>query len=188
MSLNSAIFIAGLAGVAAFNLRARRLFRAQDSIIQKYRLFKVRDDLIHLLATQQVSADDPVFQTLYEMVNFLARRIDVLNLRNLLGAMREAEEKGVSPNDQKLGEALARKNLEVRAVASEFFSVMQEILVENSATLRLMTKYPRAFKIVKASTDLVGKLPNTAVQTDPWKAYHFYQQYQHAQRHLPMMV
>ena len=188
LGLNSVIFIAGFAGVAAFNVRARLLFRTQDSIIQKYQLYKVRDDLIHLVATEKLSEDDPVFQDLYELVNFLACRIDVLNLKNLLAAMREAEEKGVSPTDQKLGEALAKKDLEVRATASEFFSVMQGILIENSTLLRLMTKYRWIFQATKICVDLVGKIQAKAANSDPWKAYHFYKQYQSAQSHLPMMI
>ena len=80
MNLNSLAFGLGTVAVFVAHWQARRLFRRQDAIVQKYKLYRVRDRLICLVASHDISEEDFVFRYFYEAVTFVIKRTDTLNL------------------------------------------------------------------------------------------------------------
>lgn len=110
----------------------------------RYRLFKLRDDLIYLVAKGTIKEDDFIFQTFYDMTNTYIQHIHKFNLQEINKAMKKANEKGHLKKSDEFTERIIKeldnKDQEVKKVIQEFFSTMLDILVKNSLTLRFVIK------------------------------------------------
>jgi hypothetical protein len=173
----------GTAGVACFNLRARVIFSREDKRIQKYALFKVRDDLIHLVAEEKLREDGFVFAHFYRTIDFFIRHADQLSLKSVVGALRQAQERGLDPAEsQELKRIQQELNLEcpeVREVVSEFYGTMMQILMENSFVLRFVVNHAGMWLVINDARRLIGSMFSTERQ-----AYAFYKAYRNAARLL----
>ena len=140
-TINIGALMFGIVGVLVFNLRARSLFSAADAQIQKYKLFQIRDKLIRLVAEEKLSEDDPVFAFFYRAIDFLIRHTDLVNLKSVVDALREAQERGLDPaaaqEVERINKQLEHEDPEVREVVSEFYATVMQILVMSRASLNL---------------------------------------------------
>lgn len=179
-AINISVLIVGIVGVAAFNLQARATFNKADAQIQKYRLYEIRDKLIWLVAEDKLSEESSVFQFFYRSVDFLIRHTDQLNLKSVVGALREAENRGLSPSTQneefeRMQNWLERARPEVRDVVARFYETMIHILVENSVAVRLVAKHPHMWLAARELRGLISRMFSTERM-----AYGFYKTYMNA--------
>jgi hypothetical protein len=176
-NVNRLIFIAGTFGVLLLHAIARLRLRRQAALTRKYRYFKLRDDLIYLVASEQIHEEDFVFQQFYKVVNFLINHSKTLDLTSFLEALREASEKGLDPTEDKilkrLREELPKKNLATQKVVLAFFDTVIGTLLENSLLLRVALNYPSLFKLVTRVHGWFYALPSAG-------AYVFYRRYEKA--------
>ena len=127
LNVSAFILIVGILGVLYFHLRARRLFRREDAIIQKYKLFEVRDGLIRLVAEGHVVEEDFIFEYFYDAVNFLIRHTDAITLGSFVSALQQARKNGLDPAaDEQLKKielAVSSKGLPVVTVSKPFIGL-----------------------------------------------------------------
>jgi hypothetical protein len=114
------------------------LLKKEAAKIQKYRLYKVRDDLIYLVAQEKLAKTDHLFVLFYGLTNHLIKTTKKnLSLKGFVQAVSSADD---NPADEqqlrKIIEELKNRDQEVNAVVSEFYGSVVEILLENSLTLR----------------------------------------------------
>jgi dsDNA-specific endonuclease/ATPase MutS2 len=179
-TINITALMFGIVGVFVFNLRARSLFSAADAQIQKYKLFQIRDRLIRLVAEEKLSEDDFVFFFFYRAIDFLIRHTDLVNLKSLVDALRDAQERGLDPaaaqEVERINKQLKDEDPEVREVVSEFYATVMQILIENSFTIRLIANYSEVWNhAVNEFRRLIGRVFSTERQ-----AYGFYKAYKNA--------
>ena len=178
-AINISVLLLGLVGVAVFNLRARVLFSKSDARIQKYKLFKVRDNLIHLVAEEKLREEDFVFEFFYRAIDFLIQHTDQVNLKSVVQALREARERGLDPAAsqelERVQKQLSQEGPEVREVVSDFYATVVHILIENSFVIRLIADHADIWRAVNEFRRLVGRMFSTERQ-----AYGFYKAYKNA--------
>src|SRR5437899_2928336 len=92
--------------------------RKDAARVQKYRLFKVRDALIYLVASGKLKEEDFIFEEFYRASNYFVRATDVINLKTLVGALLEARSKGIDPAVEEASKRVHRASCRER-VASE---------------------------------------------------------------------
>ncbi|MDA2910323.1 hypothetical protein MYX04_05280 [Nitrospiraceae bacterium AH_259_D15_M11_P09] len=113
--------------------------------VQKYKLYKVRDNLIYLVASGKLKEDDFIFQSFYEITNHLINATNRINLASFIQAVELARKQGIDPAEsekfQKIREVLRRSDSEVQHVANSFYLTFLDILIENSSILRLINRY-----------------------------------------------
>lgn len=164
-----------------FYLKARLYLRRDRSKIQKYRFYKVRDDLIFLVASHQIEEDDFVFQLLYKAINFLIQRTGTLTLRSLLKALKEGREQGVDPAAEnvvkKLKSELHNKTPEIRKVVAEFYDAILKTLFENSFILRLVLRFSWLPQVIRKFRSWISAAAEPLPEV---RAYFFYRQYRDA--------
>lgn len=180
-AFNISVLIVGIAGVAYFNLRTHRMFSNEDGRIQKYKLFEIRDRLIRLVAEDKLREDSVVFEYFYRTIDFFIRHTDQLTLESLVGALHQAQERGLDPAaEQELGRmqrALDQECPEVREVVSDFYATMMQILMENSLVIRFIVSHSNVWRAVNDLRNFIGEMFLTQRQ-----AYVFYKAYKHAAR------
>jgi hypothetical protein len=120
------------------------IFRKGKEDANRYRLFKLRDDLVYLVAKGTIKEDDFIFQTFYDMTNTYIQHIHKFNLREINKAMKKAKEKGhferAAEFTERIISELNNKDPEVKQVIQEFFLTMIDILIKNSLSLRFIIK------------------------------------------------
>ena len=180
-AVNISALIFGIAGVAYFNLRTRQMFSSEDGQIQKYKLFEIRDRLIRLVAEDKLREDSLVFEYFYRAIDFFIRHTDQLTLESLVGALHQAQERGLDPAaEQELGRmqsALDQECPEVREVVSDFYATMMQILMENSLVIRFIVGHSNVWRVVNDLRNFIGETFLTQR-----RAYFFYKAYKHAAR------
>ena len=176
--INSTIIIIGIGGVLYFHLRARRMFKLQDAIIQKYRFYKVRDELICLVGSDQIEENDFVFQFFYEATNFVIKHTQILNLDSLMRTLEEARAAGIDPPAEnvvkKVLTEVASKGTETRCVVNNFYEAVLQTIVQNSLTIRLAIKHPQLLRVAARTR----KFFSATISVTP--AYALYRRYKEA--------
>ena len=121
---------------------AERTLRRDAVTVQKYRLYKVRDELVYLVAIGKLREADFIFQTLYKSTNYLINETKSITLKAWINTLDKGRKKGLDPTAQKIKVKLEKELVRldndeavVRALAS-FGQAMNEILVDNSWVLR----------------------------------------------------
>jgi hypothetical protein len=179
--INISVLMLGIVGVIVFNLRARLLFSKADARIQKYKLFRIRDNLVDLVAEEKLCEESFVFGFFYRAIDFLIRHTDQLNLKSLVGAMREAQERGLDPSAtaelERIRNQLRQQSPEVREVVSDFYATMMQVLVENSAVIRFIVNHADIWRALNEMGRMLGDLFSTERS-----AYGFYIAYKNAAR------
>jgi hypothetical protein len=180
-AINICAFALGIAGVAIFNVRAHRLFSKTDAGIRKYKLFRVRDNLVRLVAEGQLREDDFVFEFFYRAVDFLIKHTDHLNLKSVVQVLREAQKRGIDPAAaqalERINNKLPQEPPEVREVVSDFYATMAQVLMENSFVIRFIVNHSDLWR---AAADL-GRVLGSLFSTERL-AYRFYEAYKNAAR------
>jgi hypothetical protein len=178
-AINIYALMLGIVGVAVLNVRARALFSRADAQIQKYKLFRIRDKLIHLVAEETLREEDFVFEFFYRAIDFFIRHTDQVNLKSVVQALRQAQERGLDPTAaqelERVQRELSRATPEAREVVWDFYATIMQILVENSIVIRLIAKHPNTWRAVNEFRRLIGRVFSTEQQ-----AYGFYKAYKNA--------
>lgn len=125
--------------LSAFGLYNKARIRREEASAQKYRLYKVRDDLVYLVAIEKLSEDEELFELFYGFTNHLIKTTkQTLSLKTFMEALTTAEEDPAEEEQlQRVISELKRKDAEVVQTIDSLFSAVTEILLENSYTLRL---------------------------------------------------
>jgi hypothetical protein len=105
----------------------------QRAYLNRNELFKVRTQLVKLVAQQRVSPDDVMFRNLYELVN-----ISIANTRafNLIVFAMAAREMRVRDRISSFVDDPVPVPPELREVAVSYFEALAKILLRNSLLLR----------------------------------------------------
>ena len=123
----------------------RNVYKKEMQADNRYKLYKIRDDLIFLVAKGAIEEDDFIFKTFYEWTNTYIQKIHKFTLKEINKAMQEAKQKGylkeIEEFTAKMEQELAHKDKEVKKVTQEFFQTMGEILIRNSLTVKLIVRY-----------------------------------------------
>lgn len=123
----------------------RNVYKKGMQADNRYRLYKIRDDLIFLVAKGAIDEQDFIYKTFYEWINTYIEDIHRFTLKEINKAMQEAREKGylkeIHEFTEKVQRELAGKDKEVKDVTQEFFETMRYILIRNSITIRLLVRY-----------------------------------------------
>lgn len=174
------IFFATIVATALFVLTALirfRLMRGARRDNLRYKLFAVRDDLIQLVARNELVESDLIFQEFYSMVNVSIKHIDTFTLSEIVKVSREHKNR-LEQNEKfkKLMHELDRKSDEVKLVVGKFFGTMIEILVLKSILLRiLLPPYVILSILSKSLRKLIisNHMPKGSLES--YRAYEFYQ-------------
>lgn len=162
-------------------LCARVILKQDANNLQKYKLYKVRDDLIYLLAAGKLSKDDFVFESFYNASNHLIGVVEHINLGSIVSAIKEARKKGLDPAAdsklRKIHNALQTKDQEVINAVNGFYRAVTEILIENSLLLQAIVKCKPIAKIVNGLLGWTKSVKYRPIQRD---AYRFYRDYSRA--------
>ena len=120
----------------------------------KYRLYAVRDKLVYLVASGQLSETSTVFKVFYRAMNTYAAAIDSLTIVSFFKASLAARTELEKENQQRLSAALKNASPEVQAVIDEFTRVVMDALRYNSPMLNLCLSaarhFGRFFKFVRS--------------------------------------
>lgn len=114
------------------------LIKKEAAKIQKYRLYKVRDDLVYLVARKKLGETDHLFLLFYGLANHLIKTTKVnLSLKGFVQAVSSADNNPADDQQlKKIVEELRNTDPEVAAVIAGFYRAVVEILLENSFALR----------------------------------------------------
>lgn len=149
------IALLGIVGIIfLISILATRITLRRDGwAVQKYKLYKVRDQLIYLVATGKIREQDLIFTRFYKAVNCFIQEADRINHGNFVAAAAHARRKGIDPaeerNFQEICVALRKTGPEVNEVANAFYLTILEILIENSVLLRAIMKCSSITTVVK---------------------------------------
>jgi hypothetical protein len=151
--------------------------RREKAIAQKYQFYKVRDDLVYLVAEEKLSEDEELFQLFYGFTNHLIKTTKkTLSLKAILRAIATAEEDPAEEQRlQRVLEELKSKDPEVVQTVDSLFRAITEVLLENSVSLRIAFWSHQAWS-------------NAAESLRPWvgylNGYKTYRQYNRASQLL----
>ena len=119
--------------VSAFTLYSQfTILRHERRKAARYPLFAVRDQLVLLVAEQNVSEDDPTFKFLYQNVSHLIPQVKPLTLRAIIEALETSTLRLENHSDQEVLDSLHQSNKEIRKVAEQFFDALLYILFARS--------------------------------------------------------
>src|SRR5881409_3854540 len=139
--LLAAVAIVLIVGLAATHVTLKK----DGARVQKYRLFKVRDDLIYLVAAGKLNEDDFIFQEFYRASNYFVQATDLINVKTLVSALLEARRKGIDPAVEdawrRVYRELQGRDPEVTKAVAGFYRAMTEILLENSWFVRMVVHH-----------------------------------------------
>ena len=156
----------------------RRTLQRESSRIQKYKLYRMRDEFIYLVASGKFKSTDSVFKLFYETTNFLIGATDRINLRSFVAAIDGAREKGLDPGYEtqwrRVHAELQTKDKDVIKAANEFYQSVMSILLENSFLLRIIIQW----EIVRMAFVAFARL--TRYRPPSRRAYWLYQDYDKA--------
>lgn len=125
--------------------------RARREIQNKFRLYSVRDQLVHLVANKQLNEGDWLFEVYYTAINEIVCHQEEFTLYALVKAMRAATPASESRefSNRLRQELLKNESHEVKRAIASFYVAMLEIVLENSFSLRSLKR------VGKAATPLI---------------------------------
>jgi hypothetical protein len=181
-SADIALLIAIAMVLCASRSYAAWILRQDAAKAQRYNLYRVRDNLVYLVATGKLSESDLIFQTFYKAANYYSSSVDKITLSRLVNRIIEARAQGLDPSENKKMEviraALEHQDKEVVDVVRDFYESMMAILIQNSPFLKIVFG-------VHFIRSLLGKLAEVNKRiTMHRRAYWFYQDYSRAASRL----
>ncbi len=164
-----------LFGFGSYNYR---LIKNEAAKIQKYRLYKVRDDLVYLVALDKLKETDHLFVLFYGLCNHLIKTTkENLSLKGFVQAVSSADNNPAEEKQlRKIVEELRKRDPEVSDVVSEFYGAVVDILLENSLALRSI------FHLKWLWSQAINRFRPVLIHLWPLqgKAYRIYRQYNRA--------
>lgn len=106
----------------------------------KYHLYAVRDKLIYLVASGQLSEDHFLFQVFYGVTNRSIREVKELSLISFMRASVAAKSDLQKQANEKLLDEIEKAPVATKAVIKEFFAAMMGIAIANNWILVLIVK------------------------------------------------
>ena len=137
-----ALFIVTLIFVVVQRIELRK----QQRRVLRYPLFRVRHNLVCLVANKTIAERDPAFKFLYEGVNELIPQIKPLSLRAIVSALRNSSLLNQEIFRQFLAD-LANRDPAVSQAAVNLFSTLDQILFNSSFLVRRAGKKSRPLAI-----------------------------------------
>jgi len=169
-------------------LRTYLFLRRDGFAVQKYRLYGVRDEFIHLVADGKLTEDEFLFQRFYMLTNYLINTTkEHLCLESFVAALTKLGEQGRDPADheelRRISEALKHKDWEVSKAVTSFYTAVLVILLENSLVLRgIYGSKPMAL-VLRGVYRLLPAIAKADLRPQP-SAYKIYSHYQQAAQEL----
>jgi hypothetical protein len=148
-------------------------YRAQIAIVQKYRIFAVRDQLVRLVATKKIDETDESFVFLYTWVNKILPVCKPLSLRQLIASFNDAKPTNIHWRNAVL-RALQHPVPEVREAAIELLDSLIDIILLKSAWARIFFRL--LWRIKHKSRDAGRHI------RPPGQAFRFYEELQDLRR------
>jgi hypothetical protein len=154
------LLILGIFCVSFTSIVYRNVYKKGMESADRYKLYKIRDDLVFLVAKGTIDEDDFIFKTFYEWTNTYIQHIHRFTLKEINKVMQEAKEKGylkeIDEFQAKIEQELENKDKEVKKVTQEFFWTMCKILIRNSFTVRFLVKH--RFRILARALVRKGRI------------------------------
>jgi len=94
----------------------------------RHKLFRVRAELVQLVATDKVSPDDDVFRSLYELLNLLIANTQIFGL---LAFLSYAQRTHIPSHIEELLQRIHRDRQELQPVTQHFCITLRDILWTN---------------------------------------------------------
>jgi hypothetical protein len=98
----------------------------------KYKLYAIRDELIYLVATDQLAENSTIFQVLYSTVNSVIAEVHDVDRWSFIRASTRAKTALENAHISLLIHEICEAPLPVVRVAANFFDTMQYIVKANS--------------------------------------------------------
>jgi|APTNR8051073442_1049403.scaffolds.fasta_scaffold05944_6 hypothetical protein len=128
---------------------AGTLFFAKKKVLRKaacFRLYKVRDDLVCLVAEEKLSENSRVFQYYYKRTNSLLNHAPNIGLDDVLESIFLIKksgnlEKAVQRAKKEAEDILILKELEdteVRAIVADYYKASREMILAHSSMFRFL--------------------------------------------------
>lgn len=169
-------------GFGVVTLRFIKLYRQAQLEKNRYRLYKIRDKLIRLVAEEKISEDNILFQTYYRALTVMLKHTRSFTLGRFIEAAKKVE-KDISPEDEKhidkLRAELKSAHPEVRETITEFFVTSLQIMIDNSLLLKLLLKLVTIAKKKLSVREYPNHLPRP-------RSYDTYTDYENIRRKLQL--
>jgi hypothetical protein len=137
----------------------------------QFKLYAIRDKIIYLAATGELSQDGMIFKVFYSAVNASISEASKLTVASLIHASMKAKDAVEGAKRERLMEAIQRSSPGTREAVEEFVTTMMDIVYSNSLTLRA---FVFCIRLVRGlATSLAGGL-RTAVGMRRPQAYETY--------------
>lgn len=130
-------FLGALGGYGYIQYRTSRLKKNQ------YALYKLRDDLIYLVAGGYLEEDSRIFRHFYGWMNSWIDSVQDLDFMLLFKVLRDTR-KDVEQRKQveQLKQAVSHSDPRVQNTVDQVFTTVLAIMVDNSFTLRFLVRHP----------------------------------------------
>ncbi len=105
----------------------------------RYMFFKVRDDLVMLVAEGYLKENEFLFQTYYKMTNRIINNTHRFTFKSIVQSLTKIDEKMAKNSDfDRMEKELKEKDQEVKKVILEFYQTFFTVLYRNSFFIRLI--------------------------------------------------
>jgi len=156
-------------------------YRREGKIVQTYKLYKVRDDFVYLVAQGKLQEYDRLFQSFYRASNFFIQHTNHITLKSLVAAFRAARERKLDPAEEEhwkqIHEELQHQDQAVITVVQEFYQALLDILIENSLLLRIGSRHTWAHDALRWFAGITEHFRYAPPQR---QAYTYYRDYARA--------
>lgn len=119
---------------------------------QKYPLFAVRDELVHLRINGDFDGDLELYDFYCDACNAFIVHTRELNLSNFLSALQD-----ITPENQKEAEErckrIERSSRAAIAAVCQFYETVENVLMQNSTLLRVLLKLRLSDQTLKRAGD-----------------------------------
>jgi hypothetical protein len=152
----------------------------------KYKLFKIRDDLIYLVAKNVIQEEDIVFREFYRMINIIIKHIDRFTVSSFIKGSTDAKE-DLERGEQikKIMESLRNRDPEVINVIDNMFETILNIMIDNSTVLKIIIKN----NFLNTQIREIGSFfNNLSVYQKERNLYSLYRGYDHLRKRLGIQL
>ena len=137
----------------------------------KYRLYELRDELLYLVASHQLSESSLVFKVFYGAINKSISVVKKLTLYSLIHASISAKTDLQKERQEKLQGAIESSNPEVRAFIDRVAKVYMEIIISNSPLLRF------TLFVIRRCGQMISRIRSlvTVPKSEAYQAYRYFE-------------
>ncbi len=156
-------------------------YRKEGKATQTYRLYKVRDDLVYLVAEGKLQEQDQLFQKFYHACNLFIQCAQHLTLKSLVAAFRDARRKKLDLAEEdtwkQIHEKLQYQDPAVVKIVQGFYQALLDTLLENSLLLRFISRYTWAHSMLRWFAGITENVRYIPLQRE---AFVYYREYARA--------